>query len=51
MGVRDIVAPPPNVLIEVAVCRLYGLLAVPGQARAEPVPLVPVPGVLVGTVD
>ena len=49
MGVRDIKVWP-DIVPPVTVAGLYGLLAVPGQARAEAVPLVPVTGVLVGAV-
>ena len=49
MGVGDIKVWP-DIVPPVTVAGLNGLLAVPGQARAEAVPLVPVTGVLVGAV-
>ena len=49
MGVGDIKVWP-DIVPPVTVAGLDGLLAVPAEARAEAMPVVPVPGVLVGAV-
>ena len=40
----------PHIVLPLTVAGLDGLLAVPAEARAEAVPVIPVPGVLVGAV-